>query len=261
MMLIDPMIYFNKDDNEVWKPMIYDGISNGRYLISNFGNIYDLQEMKYIKHNLTSNGYEYVYLSNGVRELLHRLMAENFVAYKNEDQIQVNHINGIKTCNRDINLEWNTPKENTRHAFRTGLATNNIVENSHLSKLSNEQVEIICQLLSNGKEYNYILDYIGLEKTDNNRDMIGNIYRGIAWKHISSKYTFPEIDQRFRAISRNDVERICQAIQDGLTNKEVYEKVFGIELKNSRQDKNKYETIRLIRKRKMFTDISSKYNF
>ena len=266
MILIEPMIFFNKDDNEVWKPLVYKGIPLGEYLISNFGNIYDLKLAKYTKLEHRSDGYIAVTLrhTNEVpigRFLVHRLVAANFTAYKLEEQNQVNHKDGHKNHNHDINLEWMTAKENTNHAFETGLAKNNIGEASHLSKLTNAQVETICDMLSKGMRYKDILVSIGLDITDNNLDTIGCIYRGISWKNISKNYTFPEYDDRFRVNSKETIENICANIDLGYDNKTVYEKVFGVELKRSRDDKQNYELIRLIRNGKVFTDISSKYNF
>lgn len=266
MILVDPIIYYNNNENEVWKPLLSKGIRSGEYLISNFGNIYDLVKHEYVPQSTISSGYNAVYLrKDGTvlhpESLVHRLVADNFVGPKREDQIQVNHINGIKTCNRDINLEWNSPKENTKHAFETGLAINNIGERSHLAKLTDSQVETICQLLSEGKRYFEILNIIGLENNANNRDMIGNIYRRIAWTQISNKYEFPDYDDRFRVNSKETIKYICKAIEDGLDNKAVYEKVFNKPLKSSRDDKQNYELIRLIRNKKSFTDISEKYNF
>lgn len=264
MILADPMIYINKDDNEVWKPLIYEGVKPNEYLISNFGNIYDLVNRKYVNQILMSNGYVCVSLRHFPSAphsfLVHRLVAANFVAEKLPNQIQVNHMNGIKNCNRDINLEWSTPKENTRHAFDTGLAMNHIGERSHLAKLSDDQVETICRLLSEGKRYSEILKIIGLENNDNNRDMIGNIYRRIAWTQISSKYVFPEYDDRFRVNSKETIHAICKAIEDGLSNREVYEKVFNKTLKMP-DGKQNYELVRLIRNKKVFKDISASYKF
>lgn len=37
--------------------------------------------------------------------------------------LQINHINGVKTDNRLQNLELVTPSENTKHAYKTGLAS------------------------------------------------------------------------------------------------------------------------------------------
>ena len=47
---------------------------------------------------------------------IHTLVAQEFLG-KQEAPYQVNHINGIKTDNRLVNLEWVTPLENVHHAI------------------------------------------------------------------------------------------------------------------------------------------------
>jgi hypothetical protein len=51
---------------------------------------------------------------------IHRLVAEAFVPGEDEG-LEVNHINGDKTYNNEVNLEWVTKSMNNQHAIDSGL--------------------------------------------------------------------------------------------------------------------------------------------
>lgn len=105
---------------EIFKPIPgYEGI----YEVSNLGR---LKSQKWGKERILSpgvngNGYSMADLrKDGVRKCIdvHRLV---MLAFVGESDLQVNHINGIKTDNRLKNLEYCTASENTQHAFDIGL--------------------------------------------------------------------------------------------------------------------------------------------
>jgi len=95
----------------------------GLYGINKSGDIFSYISNKTIKPYLHRDGYLQIYLcKNGKKKniKIHRLVAQIFVPNIN-NKPQVNHKNGNKKDNYFENLEWCTPSENIKHAFKIGL--------------------------------------------------------------------------------------------------------------------------------------------
>jgi HNH endonuclease/NUMOD1 domain len=87
------------------------------------GQIFRLKDSN-ITHGLNClNGYLDVGF-NGKRFYVHRLICLAFFGPSDGIKTDVNHKDGVKTNNRADNLEWVTPKENSVHAWETGLINN-----------------------------------------------------------------------------------------------------------------------------------------
>lgn len=102
------------------------------YQISNYGRVKSLGNKSNHKgaillrqSNVT--GYKCVNLyqnNKGTMVKVHRLVAQSFLL--NPDNLpEVNHIDGDKTNNMVVNLEWCTSKENVNHARKIGLISPN----------------------------------------------------------------------------------------------------------------------------------------
>lgn len=125
--------------NEVWKDVVgYEGI----YEVSNKGRVRTHKDkvtytkkhgirrwqQRYLKDK-TPNGRDVrvaLWKNGQVKDfLVHRLVAFAFIPTI-EGKNCINHIDGNPKNNNVSNLEWCTYKENTNHAFETGLHTSNM---------------------------------------------------------------------------------------------------------------------------------------
>ena len=125
-------MYNTKDytlPNEIWKDI--QGF-NGVYQASNLGRIRTtdhyvnyrnnskaIRRGKVLKAQKTKKGYYTIGLKKDgviIRNHIHRFIAQTFIENR-KNKLQVNHIDGDKENNNISNLEWATPKENTRHAI------------------------------------------------------------------------------------------------------------------------------------------------
>lgn len=115
------------------------------------------------------------------RYLVHRIVAKAFLPTQNINY-QINHIDGDKTNNCVTNLEWVTPAENMKHAWKTGLITNeHLVGSSHAnSKLTEEKV-LEIRKMAESKKYKRqdICDKFNI-KLSTYKDIINRR----TWKHI-----------------------------------------------------------------------------
>lgn len=93
------------------------------YIIFDDGKVYSKLSHRYLKPSVHRDGYFCVKLYDGEdkkEHFIHVLVARNFIP-RVKGKKKVNHKDGVKTNNNANNLEWVTLKDNTDHAYNTGL--------------------------------------------------------------------------------------------------------------------------------------------
>lgn len=167
-------------NSEIWKDISgYEGL----YQISNFGRVKSLDRIlphdvfgkwkikgKILKLGLNKpNGYLHVTLYDNNKKAsiksIHRLVAEAFVNNINPSlYTQVDHVDCNKLNNRFDNLQWVTPKENTRRAIENGLISYSSSDKDYCKK------KVIC--VETGKVFSSVREaanFIGIAPTNMTR--------------------------------------------------------------------------------------------
>jgi hypothetical protein len=152
------------------------------YECDTFGNVYSLKFGKRRKLKPGNNVYGYltVVLTEKKEKktfYVHRLV---MLTFNRVSDLQVNHIDGNKTNNNFLNLEYCTGSENLRRAYKTGLACHK-GENNNSAKLTEKDVMEIKAALLN--PYFGINSDLGREYGVN-PVTICNIKKGKNWAHV-----------------------------------------------------------------------------
>lgn len=212
------------------------------HAVTRDGRVYSLRSGRFLKLQVNQKGYHNVGLYDGDKvrtKTVHRLVALSYIPCEGVDPLtmQVNHIDGNKLNNTVNNLEWVTLQENVTHSVETGLRDTQLC-------YSDEQIHILCRYMEQGFRNKDLASMTGIHPSK-----VSMIRNGLAYQHISCEYTI-EVSKRGNRISTDKILDICKMLQDGLSPREISMKLnVG------------YQTVRYIKRRETYQDISKNFKW
>lgn len=130
------LVNFYNNENEQWKPLTAYNARDGKYAISNYGQI-RREEDGYMLKPVFHPSDNAMYLSMHIQTntsgrktktiLLHRLVGEEFVNGQDQSNNTINHINNNGLDDRANNLEWMSQMQNNN--YKEVCLNNNIMTN------------------------------------------------------------------------------------------------------------------------------------
>ena len=148
----------------------------GMYSVSDLGNVWSHKSEMLMSQCTDGDGYLQLGLRKNRKQTSFRVHRLIMLAFKGASNLQVNHMNGIKTDNRLINLEYCDHRHNIAHAVSTGLRDHK-GERNWGAKLAAKDVVFI-------RENMHILAKDIMLKFDISKAQVSSIRTRRTWKHI-----------------------------------------------------------------------------
>ena len=149
-------------NDEIWTNVLdigwvkYHNLNSTGLFVSNYGRVFSTYSCSLKKLNTDTNGYHRVSIrkldrKSNYNAVVHRIVMNSFDYNPNWNILDIDHINGIKSDNRLVNLRWCSHKENMHAAFKLGLI-NTYGEDNHMNVHSKEAVNYILDLYFSGSK-------------------------------------------------------------------------------------------------------------
>lgn len=216
---------------EEWRPVVgrekFYSVSSGGRIRSEYDTI--RHPARILEGYIDKAGYVRLGLHKPIPRtvFLHHVIMDAFVGAR-PNGMEVNHKNGVKADNRPSNLEYVTPGDNQRHAYRTGLRkepASTVGFDSPNTKLSDIQMRAICLLREAGmlcKEIAQVFDC--------NESHISGITLGRHRIHVDAvRPTVKHHMVRKAKISASNLQKISGSLKE--SERKILELVNGEEYK------------------------------
>ncbi len=173
-----------KISDEIWKEIPY---ADKHYEVSNYGRVksfcYDKVDGRIVKPGVIKGFFNVSFMSYGKKKsfLVHKIVAEIFIAKTEDLQDTVIHLDWNKTNNSLSNLQWVTKPESYKRMFKRihDKRRNSKEKVITYSKLSANDVMQIKGMLNRGIIQNVIAKLFCVSEMQ-----ITRIKRGENWSHV-----------------------------------------------------------------------------
>ena len=234
------------------------------YMVSDWGRIFDTNNNQFVYQYQDSNrGYLHVYLKTKTSCLIrsvHRIVMIEFVGFDPDpEKNQVDHMSGIKLNNSLYNLRWVTCQENIISAYNMGLMPSG--EDSPISKLTNDQVRHVCEMMQQGLPREEIYSYLTSCGIQSPGSVFHSIYTRRSWSRVTDRYEFQNYDERNPVFTDDQIHFVCKCLEHNMNHGDII-RALGYNTENMDKSSilNLYTAISHIKKGYHFTEISSQYN-
>lgn len=252
----EPVLHHNAVD-EIFVYLVHSEVTPNvipnRYLLSNYGRLYDCYLGKDVPVKLNEEGgyltakivcFKDSYNCKALDVYIHRLVCFYFNYFPGCEMLEVNHKTGNHLCNIWYQLEWVNEKQNIHHAVENGLIKSGANHPSAL--LTREQADEICRLIVAGEGNTTIAAKFGISDKLVSAIRTGEAYTEIGKKYDITKYANKQVHG---PLTTDQVHTACRLLLEGYTSKAVAE-----ELGCSEQQ------IKDLRTGRNYTNITDMYN-